>query len=335
MAARRGGDRARALRDLLAALPAPRQGRDDPRLLGGRARARQQAAAAVLQRDADEQASTSRRVREWRATMLEAVEAGEWAPKTINNARIALLGCCRMAVEDGLMAHNPVLDVRPLPIEFTERPYLRLAQINDYLDACAPHYRPLAAVPDRHRRARLGGDRAPRRATSTSTAGTVRIHKQRVARRVARDRARPRAATSAPWRSAPAWSGVLRDMLAVRAEHGSDDGGWLFLCPPTTRGRYAGRAEPRPPHRKTVHDWHEQALEDAGLADLPLHGLRHTAAAAWLGHRPLARVRARAARAQLGEGHQRLLRAPGGAVPRRRRRRHRGADPRRPPRSAW
>jgi hypothetical protein len=55
-------------------------------------------------------------VRDRRATMLESVEAGEWAPKTVNNARVALLGCCRMAVEDGLMAHNPGLDVRPLAI---------------------------------------------------------------------------------------------------------------------------------------------------------------------------------------------------------------------------
>jgi hypothetical protein len=36
-------------------------------------------------------------VRDWRAQMLEAVEAGEWAAKTINNARIALLGCLRIA----------------------------------------------------------------------------------------------------------------------------------------------------------------------------------------------------------------------------------------------
>jgi hypothetical protein len=48
-------------------------------------------------------------VRDWRANMLEAVEAGEWAAKAINHARIALLGCFRMAVKDGLMAHNPVL----------------------------------------------------------------------------------------------------------------------------------------------------------------------------------------------------------------------------------
>src|ERR1043165_6628617 len=37
-----------------------------------------------------------------------------------------------------------------------------------------------------------------------------------------------------------------------------------------------------PPSRKTVHDWHEAALVDAGLRDMPLHALRHTAAAAWL-----------------------------------------------------
>jgi len=31
-----------------------------------------------------------------------------------------------------------------------------------------------------------------------------------------------------------------------------------------------------------VHDWHEAALVDAGLRDMPLHALRHSAAAAWL-----------------------------------------------------
>jgi len=37
-----------------------------------------------------------------------------------------------------------------------------------------------------------------------------------------------------------------------------------------------------PPHRRTVYDWPEQTLVDAEIADLPLHGLRYTAAAAWL-----------------------------------------------------
>src|SRR3954449_80091 len=118
-------------------------------------------------------------VRDWRAEMREAVEAGEWAAKTINNARIALLGCCRMAVEDGLMAHNPVLDVRPLAIEFAERPYLRLAQINEYLDCRAPHYRPLAALLI-GTGARVSEAIALHVQDVDVSAGTVRIHKQRV-----------------------------------------------------------------------------------------------------------------------------------------------------------
>ena len=35
--------------------------------------------------------------------------------------------------------------------------------------------------------------------------------------------------------------------------------------------------------RNTVsRSWHKTALEDAGLRDMPLHSLRHTAAATWL-----------------------------------------------------
>lgn len=89
----------------------------------------------------------------------------------------------------------------------------------------------------------------------------------------------------------PGLVGTLRGLLAVRAEHDRDDAGWLFLCRalragaiPADRSRSA-----TPPHR---HDWHEQALDGAGVADLPLHGLRHTAAA-WLGNdRSLEFVRA-------------------------------------------
>ncbi len=58
--------------------------------------------------------------------------------------------------------------------------------------------------------------------------------------------------------------------------------GWVFLWAPPRRRRYSARTEPIPPSRKTAHDWHEWALEDAGLRDMPLHSLRHTAATAWL-----------------------------------------------------
>jgi integrase len=57
---------------------------------------------------------------------------------------------------------------------------------------------------------------------------------------------------------------------------------WAFLCPTPKRGRYAKRTLAVPPNRRTVHEWHEAALTDAGLRDMPLHALRHTAAAAWL-----------------------------------------------------
>jgi integrase len=34
--------------------------------------------------------------------------------------------------------------------------------------------------------------------------------------------------------------------------------------------------------RPVSRDWHKAALQDADLCDMPLHALRHTAAAAWL-----------------------------------------------------
>jgi integrase len=80
----------------------------------------------------------------------------------------------------------------------------------------------------------------------------------------------------------PRLSDTLRAVRDQRVVKRVEDGGWIFLCPPPRRGRYAGRTEPVPPHRKTVHEWHEAALADAGLRDMPLHSLRHTAAAAWL-----------------------------------------------------
>jgi integrase len=195
-----------------------------------------------------------------------------------------------------------VLDVRPLAIEFSERPYLRLEQINLYVDACRPHYRPLAEFLV-GTGARVSEAIALRIDDVDLRAGAVKVHKQRV---------RGESLATRPTKGrnfrtvaiGPGLVDALRDMLAVRAEHGTDDGGWLFVCPRTQRGRYADRDEPRPPHRRTVHDWHEQALEDAGLADLPLHGLRHTAAAAWLGtSRSLEFVRA-----QLGHSSVKVTR---------------------------
>src|SRR3954452_9804921 len=261
--------------------------------------------------------------------MLELVEAADIAPKTANNARIALMGFCRWAVRNGHMAFNPVPEVKPLRVEDVRRRFLSCARSHGYFDACSAAYRPLA-------RTLVGtGARISEAIAFTvddfdPIAGTLAVNRQ-----LARDTStgiKTKATKGRKRRTVYIGAqlvAVLQDMLAVRREQGKDDGGWLFVVPPARRGRYATRTEPRPPHRKTVHDWHEQALTDAGLDDLPLHGLRHTAAAAWLSTgRSLELVRAQLG-PLLGEGHLRLLRPHGGGLPRAGRRGHRRGDPRR------
>ena len=108
----------------------------------------------------------------------------------------------------------------------------------------------------------------------------VRIYRQR-----SRNATSTRATKGKGFRSVqmgPRLAQNLRGLRVSRLSHETADAGWTFLCPPPRRGRYAGRTEPVPPHRKTAHEWHEAALADAGLRDMPLHSLRHTAAAAWL-----------------------------------------------------
>lgn len=220
-------------------------------------------------------------VRDWRATMFEAVEAGEFSVYTANNARIALSGCLKIAVEDKLLAHNPVLNVKPLQVSRLERPYLRVGQIMGYIEAAPIFYRPLSEF-------LIGtGARISEAIAVTLNdvdfhTGTVKIHRQRASG----DTIKMVPTKGKRFRSVAMGPGLvasLKDMLRMRAELGIDDGGWLFLCPPSKRGRYAKLTAPRPPHRKTVHDWHEATLTDAGIDDMPLHSLRHTAAAAWLG----------------------------------------------------
>jgi integrase len=61
----------------------------------------------------------------------------------------------------------------------------------------------------------------------------------------------------------------------------------IFVMPlrtrKTDRGRWSNTGEAEPFDRSTVsREWHKIALQDATLRDMPLHSLRHTAAAAWL-----------------------------------------------------
>ena len=61
----------------------------------------------------------------------------------------------------------------------------------------------------------------------------------------------------------------------------------VFVMPVRARksdqGRWEGNGDGEPMDRTTVsRDWHKAALQDAALRDMPLHALRHTAAASWL-----------------------------------------------------
>jgi integrase len=84
------------------------------------------------------------RVREWLTTMVELIEAGEVSPKTANNARTYLSMAFEEAARRGLIVRNPCASVRALPVDRPEVEFLRLAEIDAYLDACSPAYRPLA-----------------------------------------------------------------------------------------------------------------------------------------------------------------------------------------------
>lgn len=225
-------------------------------------------------------------IRDFVAECAEAVEAGELAPKTVNNALGTLVVCLNAAVEDGLIATNPALRVQRLPPAHVERDYLRLEEIPRYLDACSDVYRPLAEllVGSGLRISEALGLRLGDLELE-ETGGMIIVYRSRKKDAIGSTK-------SDRFRSVevgPALSAVLRDQVVRRA--GFADGGradaFLFVMPVRTVRRTKGRWESagvgRSFDRNTVsRDWHKQALEDAALRDMPLHALRHTAAAAWL-----------------------------------------------------
>lgn len=84
-------------------------------------------------------------------------------------------------------------------------------------------------------------------------------------------------------------AGVLSGQLHRRAEMAGGDApdALVFVMPVRIRrrdkGRWEGNGDGGAMDRTTVsRDWHKAALQDAALRDMPLHALRHTAAAAWL-----------------------------------------------------
>jgi hypothetical protein len=130
---------------------------------------------------------------------------------------------------------------------------------------------------------------------------------------------------------------TMRDLRARSAEaHAADlTRAALFTMPvrvrKAERGRWGSREHFAAIDRNTVsRDWHKQALGKADLRDMPLHALRHTAAASWL-LRASSDLRPAPARPRLDNHHRVVLWAPRGELSQERSGCDRGCDPRRRP----
>lgn len=213
-----------------------------------------------------------------------AVNDGHLAVKTVNNTLGTLVVCLNDAVEDGLIATNPALRVRRLPSPHRERQYLRLHEIPLYLAVCSDVYRPLGEL-------LIGSGLRISEALALQlgdlelepTGGMLVVYRSRKSGAVGSTK-------SDRFRSVeigPGLSRILREHLAARERGDEPLRENVFVMPVRRRkaepGRWSGRGEGEPMDRTTVsRDWHKAALKDAALRDMPLHALRHTAAAAWL-----------------------------------------------------
>jgi integrase len=186
-----------------------------------------------------------------------------------------------------LIAANPALRVQRLPPAHVEREYLRLHEIPLYIDSCSHVYRPLAET-------LIGSGLRISEALALrigdlelqATGGTIVVYRSRkrgdAVGSTKSDRFRA-------VEIGPGLSRVLGAQLLRRSERTSseDHKAHVFVMPERVRkrdrGRWTGHGGGEPMDRTTIsRDWHKQALQDAALRDMPLHGLRHTAAAAWL-----------------------------------------------------
>lgn len=192
--------------------------------------------------------------------------------------------CLNDAARDGLIVANPALRVERLPPTHIERDYLRLDEIALYLHSCSVTYRPLAET--------LIGSGVRISEALALTTGDLEL--EPTGGRIIVYRSRKRegigATKSNRFRSVeigPGLASVLRDLIALRSELNSRTPEHVFTMPvratKRSASRWASAGTGGPVDRNTVsRDWHKHAMQDAALRDMPLHALRHTAAAAWL-----------------------------------------------------
>ena len=180
-------------------------------------------------------------VRRWMAEMAARVEAGELAPKTVNNARTCLSVALNEACRRGLLSRNPCAAVPALPVDRVELDYLRLEEIEPYLEACAAHYRPLAAFLI-GTGARISEALDVRFRHLDANEGVVRIYRQQ-----GRNGDMSRSTKGKRFRSVQVGPRLADVLIALRDDRGAVSDDWLF----SARRRDAGAtpAGPRPCRR--------------------------------------------------------------------------------------
>jgi integrase len=223
--------------------------------------------------------------------LAEQIDAEELGPKTANNALGTLVVCLSGAVKERLIPRNPALEVERFPLGHVEPDYLRMLEIPRYLECCSELYRPLAEVllRDGLRISEAIALQIEDLELDDSGGAIVvyRSHKRSAKRQTVAGSTK-----SDKFRRVevgPRQSEMLREHLGRRAEQAGGDApkAHVFVMPTRTTkrssGRWKGDGDGGPMDRTTVsRDWHKAVLTDAGLRDMPLHALRHTAAAAWL-----------------------------------------------------
>ncbi len=226
-------------------------------------------------------------VRDLMDQWTEAMEAEDLAAKTINNSLGTLVVCLNAAAEDGLMATSPALRVPRLPHRTSSAS----------ICACTrypPIWTRARTSTGRSRELLIGsGLRIPETLALRisdleleDSGGLVVVYRSRKKKRTVGSTKSDR------FRSVEIGRGlsrVLSDHVARRSEMASTEQheAHLFVMPMRVhvhdRGRWDGYGAGEPMDRRTFsRGWHKAALQDAGLRDMPLHSLRHTAAAAWL-----------------------------------------------------
>lgn len=215
------------------------------------------------------------------AWIADLVEEGKLGAKTINNAVGILSVSLNAAVREGLIPYNPAAHVQRLPPEHREMDYLRRDEIPRYLRAASPIYRPLATLL-LATGARVSEALALNWGDVEWDLGLIRIYRSAKGEGVGSTKADNfrRVAVGDHLLS------VLRDLRATQSEQAEAD--LMFervfrfkIDRPGARGLWGD--DWRPMHRNTVSsEWHPATLKEAGLRSMPLHSLRHTAAAFWL-----------------------------------------------------